>query len=579
MLKYVKRYLHFAILAAICMVGEVAVDLLQPKMMTTIVDDGVLGVNTGGVGDMHIILSMGLAMTIVVLIGGLSGSLNNVFVHLTGQNLGNDIRKDCFEKAMKMSFSQMDRFKTGTLVTCITNDVTQAQNMVAQFVRGMIRTGLLFVGSIWFMFRLNIKFGVIVLCCLPFVLLVLVLCLRKSNPMFFRLQAQLDRVNSILQENITGARIVKACVREDYEKHRFRQANNSLVDTQLRVLILFSCMTPLMNIFMNLAVIAIIYVGGIDVSCGSTTPGVIMAAITYATQLLNSVMGLVMLFQTISRGMASWSRLKNILNTESDIQDGTYIGPAPGRGDIEFRGVSFRYPGTERDVLRNINLTINSGETFAILGATGSGKSSLVNLIPRFYDVTEGSILVDGIDVRQYPLNTLRSKVTIALQKSELFTDSIRENLHWGDQNADDASVLQAAEIAQARDFIESTPEGLNTQIAEKGASLSGGQKQRLSIARAVLKNAEILILDDSTSALDLKTEAKLNAALKKARPASTKIIIAQRIPSVRGADRIAVLDGGCIIACGTHRQLMDSCPLYQEIYESQLGKEVAEVG
>lgn len=579
MLKYVKRYLHFAFLAAICMVGEVAVDLLQPKMMTTIVDDGVLGVNTGGVGDMHIILSMGLAMTIVVLIGGLSGSLNNVFVHLTGQNLGNDIRKDCFEKAMKMSFSQMDRFKTGTLVTCITNDVTQAQNMVAQFVRGMIRTGLLFVGSIWFMFRLNIKFGVIVLCCLPFVLLVLVLCLRKSNPMFFRLQAQLDRVNSILQENITGARIVKACVREDYEKHRFRQANNSLVDTQLRVLILFSYMTPLMNTFMNLAVIAIIYVGGIDVSCGSTTPGVIMAAITYATQLLNSVMGLVMLFQTISRGMASWSRLKNILNTESDIQDGAYIGQAPGRGDIEFRGVSFRYPGTERDVLRKINLTINSGETFAILGATGSGKSSLVNLIPRFYDVTEGSILVDGIDVRQYPLNTLRSKVTIALQKSELFTDSIRENLHWGDQNADDASVLQAAEIAQARDFIESTPEGLNTQIAEKGASLSGGQKQRLSIARAVLKNAEILILDDSTSALDLKTEAKLNAALKKARPASTKIIIAQRIASVRGADRIAVLDGGSIIACGTHRQLMDSCPLYQEIYESQLGKEVAEVG
>lgn len=574
MWKYIKKYLHIMVLAALCMVCEITVDLLQPSLMTIIVDDGVLGLNNGGVGDMNVILTYGLIMVGLVILGGIGGALCGVFGNIASENAGNDMRKDCFRKIMRYSFPQMDRFGTGALITRVTNDITQVQNMLLQMVRGAIRTSIMFLGSIYFMFRLYPQFGVIVLCALPFILGVILFCLRKANPHFSEMQTQLDRVNAILQEDISGIRIIKACVREAYEKLRFGKTNDKLIGSQLRVLVIFAFMSPVMNALMYIVVIAILLVGSVQVG-GGATPGAIMGAITYTTQLLNSVLSLVMLFQNISRGTVSWKRVREILDSEPDLKDGGFAGETEEKGRIEFRDVSFAYPGTEKPILEHINLNIAPGETIAIMGATGCGKTTLVNLIPRFYDVTSGQILVDGVDVREYDQQALRDKISIALQNCELYSMSISENISWGKLGASEEEIRAAAGIAQANDFILGTPEGYDTVVAERGMSLSGGQRQRVSIARAVLKDAEILIFDDSTSALDLKTEANLYNALDEGRSSGTRIIVAQRIASVRRADRIVLLEGGTIAACGSHEELLQSCAIYQDIYHSQIGSEV----
>ena len=574
MWKYIKRYLFFAILAALFMIGEVMMDLIQPGLMSEIVDDGVLGISTGGTGDLNLIWNLGIKMILLVLFGGFCGSMNNVFVHMSGQNIGNEIRKDCFRNIMTFSFPQIDRFGTGSLVTRVTNDITQVQNFVSQFVRGMIRTTLLTFGSMYFMFRLNLTFGLVVLCAFPFIVACLAFCLSKANPLFVRLQAQLDKINAIMQEDISGIRIIKACVREIYEKLRFCKANDGLIKTQLKVLVIFAFMNPVINALMYLVVAAILLAGSFHVENGAATPGTIMAAITYTTQLLNGILMLVMLFQNISRGYASWKRVKEILDSVPELKNGSFDGSTECTGEIEFRDVSFAYPGSEQTVLKHINLKVNQGETVAVMGATGCGKTSLVNLIPRFYDVSAGTVLVDGIDVREYNQKSFREKIAVTLQKSELFSVPIQENIAWGKPEAEQSDIRSAAAVAQADDFIRSTPEGYDTLVAERGMSLSGGQKQRISIARAVLKPAEILIFDDSSSALDLKTEANFYEALEKSNPNSTKIIVAQRIASVRRADRIVVLDGGQISDVGTHRELLERCPIYQDICRSQTGEE-----
>lgn len=574
MWKYIRRYLFFAILAGLFMVGEVSMDLFQPGIMSRIVDDGVLGMNNGGVGSLELIWKLGLQMIGVVMIGGLCGSLNNMFVHMSSQNIGNEIRKDCFRRIMTFSFPQVDRFGTGSLVTRVTNDITQVQNFVAQFVRGMIRTGLLMFGSMYCMFRLNRHFGLVVLCVFPLIVGCLIFCMEKANPLFSKLQAQLDTINAIMEEDVSGIRIIKACVREAYEKARFKRANGELVRTQLRVLVIFAFMNPVINALMYLVVTVIMLVGSFEVEVGGTTPGNIMAAITYTTQLLNGILMLIMLFQNISRGMASWKRVEEILRSEPELKDGDFEGETKKQGEIEFRDVSFVYPGSNRIVLEHINLTVHQGETLAVMGTTGCGKTSLVNLIPRFYDVSEGAVIVDGVDVRGYRQNALREKVAIVLQKSELFSMTIGENIGWGAPGKSLDEIKTAATAAQADGFISSFPDGYNSAVSGHGMSLSGGQKQRLSIARAVLKSAEILILDDSTSALDLKTEEHLYATLQALNPQSTKIIVAQRIASVRWADRIVVLENGRISACGTHKELLQSCAAYQDIYHSQIGEE-----
>ena len=574
MWKYIRKYLLFAIIAGLFMIGEVMMDLVQPGFMSRIVDDGVLGVNNGGRADLHLIWMLGLQMIGLVLVGGFCGSLNNVFVHISSQNIGNEIRKDCFRRIMDFSFPQMDRFGTGSLVTRVTNDITQVQNFVSLFVRGLIRTMLLTFGSMYFMFRLNAGFGFIVLCAFPFLVGVIGLCLWRANPLFSRLQAHLDAINEIMQEDVSGIRIMKACVREAYEKTRFGKANGELVRTQLKTLVIFAFMNPLTNAIMYIAVTVILLAGSFSVRNGSATPGNVMAALTYTTQLLNGILMLVMLFQNISRGITSWKRVKEVLESVPELKEGSFDEAARAQGEIEFRDVSFTYPKSTRSVLSHINLKVHRGETVAVIGATGCGKTTLAGLMTRFYDVDSGAVLVDGVDVRKYRQRALREKIAIAMQKSELFGMTVGENIAWGLPGADRASLTSAASIAQADCFISSLADGYDTMVAERGMSLSGGQKQRISVARAVLKPAEIYIFDDSTSALDLKTEAALYRALKESHPDSTKIIIAQRIATVRSADRIVVLENGGILACGTHEELMGSCRAYQDIWHSQMGEE-----
>jgi len=577
MWQYIRKYAHFAVIAALFMAGEVLMDLIQPGLMSRIVDDGVLGLHNNNNGNLELVWKLGLQMISMVLVGCCFGSLNNVFVNMASQNMGNDLRKDTFRRIMTFSFPQIDSFGTGSLITRITNDVTQVERLIAQFVRGLVRTVLMTLGSMYFMYNLSPDFALIVLCGLPFIIGTMAFCLRKVNPLFALLQEKLDGVNDILQEDISAIRIIKACVRETYEKLRFGKANGELLATQLRVLMILAFMSPIVNMMLNLTIAAILWVGAKNVLAGTASPGYIMAAITYTTQLLMGIMMLLMLFQNISRGFISWKRLSAVLHLEPEIRDGNYSkeNQPAFRGSIEFRDVSFAYAGSQKNVLEHITLSVAPGETIAIMGATGSGKTTLINLVPRFYDVTEGCVLIDGVDVRDYKLNELRNKVAVALQKSELFSTSVRENIAWGRPDADDAMIRQAAATAQADSFIETLENGYDTIVAERGMSLSGGQRQRIALARAVLKEPEIMIFDDATSALDLKTEADFYADLGKAGPRVTKIIVAQRIASVRRADRILILENGKISAEGTHRQLLESCPAYQDIYRSQMGEAV----
>ena len=572
MWQYIKRYAHFAIIAALFMGGEVLMDLIQPGLMRRIVDDGVLGLNNNGVGNMELVWHLGVRMIGMVLIGCCFGSLNNVFVNMASQNMGNDLRKDTFRKIMTFSFPQIESFGAGSLITRITNDVTQVERLIAQFVRGMVRTVLMTIGSLYFMYTLSPDFAFIVLCALPFIIGTMAFCLRKVNPLFALQQEKLDVVNDVLQEDISAIRIIKACVRETYEKLRFGRANGDLIKTQLKVLLTLAFMGPVVNMLMNLTIAAILWYGARDVLEGTASPGSIMAAITYTTQLLMGIMMLMMLFQNISRGFISWKRLAAVLHLQPEIQDGRYAESAAGNGLIEFRDVSFAYPGSNKNVLEHINLAIKPGETVAIMGSTGSGKTTLINLIPRFYDVTEGSVCIDGVDVRDYKVSSLRSKVAVALQKSELFSTSIKENIAWGNPDAADEKIENAARIAQAHEFIAPLEQGYDTVVAERGMSLSGGQKQRVALARAVLKESPIMIFDDATSALDLKTEASFYNELAKTSPHSTKIIVAQRIASVRRANRILILENGTVVAEGTHKELLKNCAIYQDIYQSQVG-------
>lgn len=572
MLKYLKKYWFFALLAPVFMIGEVSMDLLQPELMSRIIDDGVLGLNNGGVGNLNTVITIGLKMIGFVALGGICGIMSGVFANLCAQQFGNDVRKAVFKRIMEFSFEQTDKFSTGSLITRVTNDITQLQNFVMQCLRGFVRTSMLFIGGIACMVSLNMEFGIIIACALPFVAVCVVYFIAKANPKFTVLQKKLDKVNNVMQENVSGVRVVKAYVKEDYETERFEKANNELVSTQLDVLLLLSYMTPIMNIILNLSVVAVIKVGGIQVSAGSATPGNVMAAITYCSQVLNAVMRMTMIFQTASRGIASKKRVMEIINCDPAIKSGTYNKETAVKGKVEFKNVSFAYPGMDNEnVIENFNLVINPGETIGILGATGCGKSSLVNLIPRFYDVTKGEVLIDDVNVKDYDLQVLRDKVSIALQKPEIFSTTIAENIAWGDDSADIEKIRQAADIAQATEFIDNRTDGMDTQVSQGGHSLSGGQKQRVAISRAVLKNSEILIFDDATSALDLKTEADLYSELSVKKYDVTRIIIAQRIASVKNADRIVVMDNGRLADVGSHSELIKTSEIYKDIYESQL--------
>ena len=475
---------------------------------------------------------------------------------------------------MSLSIEQTDRFTTGSLVTRMTNDITMIVDFTEMLLRMLVRSPMFFIGGSIMLFSLNISFSMIMLCALPVMAITLFLILGRAVPLYGKVQTKLDRVNSVVQENVTGARVIKAYVREAHEGERFRQANEELRDTNYRVQKIMAWMHPVLMVVMNVSVIAIIYLGGWqieNVAGTGMTAGTIMAAITYVTQILMSLMMVAGMLQSVSRAMASVRRVGEVLDEAPAIRSGEKKGSDVPVA-VSFHNVAFRYPGAHGDpVLHHIDLDIYKGETFAIIGATGSGKSSLVNLIPRFYDVTEGEVVVNGTPVKEYDLESLRKSISFVMQKSELFSGTIEENILVGKENASTEEIREAAQIAQAEEFISGFGDGYQTYIAEKGASLSGGQKQRMSIARALVRKPEILILDDATSALDLATEAKLRRALKEHLSGTTVIMIAQRIASVREADRIAVIEDGTIRDCGSHEELMRSSATYRDIYESQM--------
>ena len=563
LLKYLKNYWFWAVLSPLAMIGEVLADLWQPRLMSVLVNQGVLQ------GDQQLLIAVGLRMLLIVLMGGIAGTLCGVFASLASQNFACDLRKDVFKSAMSLSFQQTDQFTTGSLITRLTNDITQMQHFVEQCIRMFVRSGFMFVGGIIMLLALNSKFGLILLCSLPLQLLLMALILKAANPLYAVVQKRLDHVNNVMQENVNGARMVKAYVQEEREIGRFNAANDALTDTNLKVAFIIARLSPMLSIIMNCSVVAIIYIGGFADAAAAMEVGTIMAAIDYNTRVLHSVMMVSMMFQSIARGRASAKRLTEVLDTKPVIQSGK---EAPETlGDITFQNVGFHYPGFEgRPVLKDFTLKIRAGENLAILGATGAGKSSLIHLITRFYDATEGQITIGETPIQQMDLYALREKIAVVMQKSELFSGTVEENIRWGKPDATEEEIHRAATIAQAAEFIDKMPEGYQSMIAEKGASLSGGQKQRLSIARALVRRPELLIFDDSTSALDLATESNLRRAIRSEMKGTTLLTIAQRIASVKDCDRIAILEDGGLAAIGTHEELLQTSAVYQEIYRSQ---------
>lgn len=564
-IKYLKPYWFFALMSPLMMLVEVLIDLMQPALMADIVDYGVVP------GNIDYLITTGIKMVILVVIGGIGGLSASLFAGNASQSFGCDLRGDVYKKVMSLSLEHTDKFTTGSLITRLTNDVTMLQDLVAMILRMFIRAPMHFIGGIFMAVSLNVNFALVILISMPLQLILVIFILRKASPLYSVVQKKLDKVNSVVQEDINGARVVKAYVREDYEIGRFAEANTDLRDISLKVQKIIARLSPVMMIIMNMSVVAIILIGNFQVQAQAMEVGKIMAAITYVTQILMSLMMVSMMFQMLTRAKASSERIKEILESVDTIKDGN-ITPETNDGKVSFKSVSFRYPNTVGSpVLENINLEIKSGEYIAILGVTGAGKSSLVNLIPRFYDTESGTIEVNGIDVRDYRLEDLRKNISYVLQTSEIFSGTISDNIRWGNLEATDDEIKEAAMIAQADEFIGEFIDGYDTYIDQKGSSLSGGQKQRVAIARAVLRKPKILIFDDSTSALDIGTEARLRVALRENMQDTTIIMIAQRIASVIHADRIAVIENGTISACDTHDVLMQTSEVYRDIYNSQM--------
>jgi len=564
-LKYLKPYWFYAVLCSLCMVGEVICDLYLPMHMATIIDVGIKENN------LSVIYEHGLYMLLITIGGGIMGFLSALFGSIASRSFGNDLRIATFKKAIHFSWEQTDNLTTGSIITRITNDVITLQMAVSMTIRMFVRTAIFFVGGISFMVNINPRFGLILLVVLPIEVILMFLFIRKVNPLFSKVQTSLDGVNDVMEENVNGARVVKAFSTEEKEKMRFNKASVTLSNNSLSIDKTLAFLSPLQQLLLNVTIVVVLYVGGkMVLNDISFTIGLVSAALTYILDILNSVMNLGNLFQMLARAVVSGKRIREILDTEPTIysKESSFNGTI--EGNIEFDNVYFSY-SENRMVLSNISFKLSKGDTLGIIGETGCGKSSLVNLIPRFYDTKGGNILVDGKEITDIDLNALRGSISIVLQKTELFSGSILDNIRWGNPDATIDEVRRVARIAQADDFIMSFTDRYDTIISEKGMSLSGGQKQRISIARALLKNPKILIFDDATSALDLKTEKNLLNAIKEEMKDTTLIIVAQRISSIKDLDNILVLDHGKVSGFDSSNNLLLSNKIYQDIYSSQL--------
>ena len=572
-INYIKPYWLWTLIAPLFMLGEVVMDLLQPELMSSVINEGVIA------GDKTYIIVTCLKMVGVAILGILGGCGNMFFSTKAGYAFARDLRSDLYTKVQSFSFANIDKFKTGSLVTRLTNDVTQIQNAFTSIIRMLVRSPLLFIGGVIQVFRISPRLALIVLAAMPLIGLMIGFVMKFGFPMFRVVQEKLDKTNVVMQENLAGVRVIKAFGRGAYERDRFSAANDDLMAINRKAQRIMSTSFPIVNLIMNFTLLAVYMSGGhmiLDGAFGLET-GDLMAFASYVTQILSSLTMSSFMLLHISRAKVSVDRVNEVLDTQVDIEGREGSKCKVEQGRVEFRNVSFRYPGQGGEpVLKNISFTAEPGSTVAILGSTGSGKSSLISLIPRLYDTTEGDVLVDGRSVRDYTLDNLRGGIGVALQESVLFTGSISENLRWGNEEATDEEIQQMAKIAQADDFILKTQDGYETGLGQRGVNLSGGQKQRMCIARALVKKPKILILDDSTSAVDLVTEAEIQKNLRDVMGHCTVFIIAQRISSVMDADKILVMDNGRIVDEGTHEELKERCDVYREIVVSQLGKEAA---
>lgn len=568
LVKYIKPYWKAALLGPLLMVLEVSMDLLQPKLMAQIVDQGVLA------GNLDEIRRTGLMMLVTSLIGMIGGVGCGIFSTIAAMRFGADLREAVFNKVQRFSFRNLEKMHTASLITRLTNDVSQVQLFVQMLLRMMVRSPFLAVGSLILAFTISWKLAMILVVVVPVLFTVVAMITRKGFPLFAKVQKRLDRMNTVLQENLAGIRVVKAFVRSDYETKRFTEANDDYMAVALRANVMMATLSPVMFLLLNGTIVTVLWLGG-NLFWDNTLPiGDLAAFINYVTQLLSSLLMVGMMLANISRATASSERIVEVLEKEPEIKNpDRVLAERIRKGRIEFEGVGFAYDGGER-VLRDINFTVQPGETLAILGATGSGKSTLVSLIPRLYEAGEGRVLIDGTDVRDYPLEGLRGSIGMVLQEAVLFSGTIRENIAFGMPDATLEEVEAAAQAAQAHEFITGLPQGYETVLGQRGVNLSGGQKQRISIARALLMKPAVLIFDDSTSAVDLGTESRIQKALRERMKETTSLIIAQRISSVMEADRILVLEDGTVAASGNHRELMAHSPVYRDIYRSQLGEE-----
>ncbi len=571
-LKYIKPYWYAFILGPILMITEVVGEVILPAYMAKIINIGAAN------RDVPYIVGTGITMIIIAFVmmaGGIGGAW---FASKASISFGADLRNDCFKKVQKFSFTNIDTFSTGSLVTRLTNDITQVQNLIMMALRMMLRAPGMLIGAIIMAFSMNAGLARIFLVIMPVMIVVITIIMRTAFPRFTMMQKKLDKVNSNIQETLQNVRVIKSFVRGEYEEERFSRSNEDLKDSSLRAFKVVIFQMPLMAFFMNATTLLVVWMGGKQVLVGDMPVGNLTAFTTYIVQVLMSLMMLAMVLLQSSRAIASAKRINEVLDTEIDLTDDR-AGEKDAlvqKGRIEFRGVSFRYyKDSQEKVLDDINLTIEPGQTVGIIGSTGCGKTTLVSMIPRLYDADEGSVLVDGVDVRDYSLKNLRNGVGMVLQKNVLFSGTIEENLMWGDEDASEEEVIKASEAAQAAAFLQTFPDGWQTQLGQGGVNVSGGQKQRLCIARALLKKPRILILDDSTSAVDTATEAKIRESFTGTLKETTKLIIAQRITSVMEADQIVVMDEGKIVGLGRHQELLADCSAYQEIYYSQMERQV----
>ncbi|WFA83080.1 ABC transporter ATP-binding protein [Paenibacillus amylolyticus] len=589
--RFLTPYKSAAIVAPLLMVLEVTMDLLQPKLMSSIVDDGVLA------GNLPHIITTGLIMLLVALIGWVGGAGCTLYSSKAAVGYGTDLRQELFDHIQTFSFRNLDTFQEGSLITRLTSDITQMQTFVQMLLRMFIRSPMLIIGSIIMAFTISVKLALILIATVPVLFIILFILIKASYPLFASVQSKLDQVNAVLQENLAGIRVVKAFARARLEKKRFKQSNEDYTSTAVKAWRIVTLNAPVLSLMLNATIVAVLWFGGFQVVGGDIAAGDLIAFINYVTVVLSSLTSIGMMMMSFSRAKVSAARINEVLHTQPDIQSGTDNSgnvqsspstrdqsrkqtsslPSHTGGQVEFRDVSFRYDGDH--ALTDINLKARPGEKVALIGSTGSGKTSLVQLIPRLYDASQGEVLVNGVNVRHWDLQDLRSRVSIVLQESILFSGSIRDNICFGRPGATDAELRAAAQAAAADDFIMKLKDGYDTELGQRGVNLSGGQKQRISIARALLMRPEVLILDDSTSAVDLRTEASIQKALQSLMKDSTTFLIAQRISSVKDSDCIYVIDEGQIVARGTHDDLMAHSAHYQAIYFSQQRKEDVQFG